>query len=77
MVQQYGDFWNFLGIVAFMASLFLWIGAAARYVVAENEARPATMPPELYGKLSSEVNLRLHQLNRQLMLLLHAGGRRP
>jgi hypothetical protein len=77
IVQQYGDFWNFLGIVTFMASLFLWIGAAARYVRAENEARPATLPPELYGKLSSEVNLRLHLLNRQLMLLLDARGRRP
>jgi len=77
IIQQYGDFWNFLSMVTFMASLLLWIGAAARYAAAEDEVRPATIPPELYGKLSSEVNLRLHLLNRQLMLLLQAGERRP
>lgn len=77
IVQQYGDFWNFLSIVTFMASLLLWIGAAARYVAANDEIKPATIPPELYGKLSSEVNLRLHLLNRQLMLLLHSEERRP
>lgn len=77
IVQQYGDFWNFLGIMTFMASLLLWITTAAGYVAAEDKVRPATIPPELYGKLSSEVNLRLHLLNRQLMLLLNAGERRP
>ena len=76
-VQQYGTFWNFLGIVTFMASLLLWISAARRYVPAEDEVQPVSIPPELYGKFSSEVNLRLHLLNRQLMLLLHAGERRP
>src|SRR5215472_60019 len=76
-VQQYGTFWNFLGIITFMASLLLWISAARRYVPAEDEVEPASIPPELYGKLSSEVNLRFHLLNRQLMLLLHAGERRP
>ena len=76
-VQQYGTFWNFLGIITFMASLLLWISAARKYVPAEDEVKPASIPPELYGKLSSELNLRLHLLNRQLMLLLHAGERRP
>lgn len=77
IVQQFGDFWNFLGIMTFMASLLLWIDAAISYVAAEDEVKTSSIPPELYGKLSSEVNLRLHLLNRQLMLLLHAGERRP
>ena len=77
IVQQNGDFWNFLGIVTFMASLLLWISASAKYVAEEDEVKPANIPPELYGKLSSEVNLRLHLLNRQLMLLLHGGERHP
>ena len=76
-LQQYGNFWNFLAIITFMASLLLWISAARRYVLVEDEGKPASIPPELYGRLSSEVNLRLHLLNRQLMLLLHAGERRP
>lgn len=76
-VQQYGNFWNFLGIITFMASLLLWIDAARRYVPAEDVVRLASIPPELYGKLSSEVNLRLHLLNRQLLLLLHTRERQP
>lgn len=76
-VQQYADLWNFLGIVTFMASLLVWIRAAYVYVPSEDEARPASIPQELYGKLSSEVNLRLHLLNRQLMQLLHTEERRP
>jgi hypothetical protein len=76
-VQQYGDLWNFLGIVTYMASLLVWIRAASQYLPAEDEVRTATIPPELYGKLSSEANLRLHLLNRHLMKLLHAEDRRP
>jgi hypothetical protein len=76
-VQQFGDFWNFLGIVTFLASLLLWLNAAARYTAVEDKVNPPSIPPELYGRLSSEVNLRLHLLNRQLMLLLHAEERRP
>jgi len=75
-VQQHGSFWNFLGIVTFMASLLLWISAAGKYVAVEDKVKLASIPPELYGRLSSEVNLRLHLLNRQLMLLLHARERR-
>ena len=76
-VQQYGTFWNFLGIITFMASLLLWISAARKYVPAEDELQPVSIPQELYGKLSSEVNLRLHLLNQQLMLLLRTRERRP
>lgn len=77
VVQQYSVFWNFLGIVTFLASLVVWIRAANLYVAAQDVVKPAIIPPELYGKLSSEVNLRLHLLNRQLVRLLHTEERRP
>ena len=77
IVQQYADFWNFLGIITFIASLLLWISASAKYVAVEEEVKLVGIPPELYGKLSSHVNLRLHLLNRQLMILLNSGERRP
>lgn len=76
-VQQYGELWNFLGILTFMASLVVWIRAANQYVTSEDVVKPAVIPPELYGKLSAEVNLRLHLLNRHLMQLLHTEDRRP
>jgi len=70
IIQQYGEFWNFLGIVTFVASLLVWISAVNKYVAVEDGVKPASISPEVYGKLSSEVNLRLHLLNRRLMLLM-------
>jgi len=77
VVQRYSDFWNFLGILTFVASLLVWIRAIWSYTVAEDAVKPAIIPPELYGKLSSEVNLRLHLLNRELMRLLRTEEHRP
>src|SRR3984893_2524448 len=76
VLQQYVVLWNFLGIFAFIASLLVWISAANRYAVSEEVAVPPAIPGELYGKVSSEVNLRLHMLNPQLIQLLHRADRR-
>lgn len=77
VAQRHWDFLNFMGILTFLASLLVWIRATMSYVASEDVLKPAVIPQELYGKLSSEVNLRLHLLNRQLMQLLHTEERRP
>ncbi len=76
-VQQYADDWNFLGIVAFLASLLVWVAAAARYPYQAEEAQQKTLTPEAYGRLSAQVNLRLYLLNRQLSQIQNSGDRRP
>ena len=76
-LQQYAAFWNFLGMVTYVASLLVWLHGLSRYSVEELPLQPAKISPEAYGKLSSELNLRLYLLNRQLTLLLHPGERRP
>ena|SRR5215831_4520611 len=77
VLQQFADFWNFLALTTFIASLLLWIHAANRYTAAEAGAQPATVPPVLYGKLSGELNLRLHLLDRELTQILRSQERRP
>jgi hypothetical protein len=75
VVQQYAVLWNFLGLFAFIASLLVWTSAASRYAESEEVAVPQTIPAELYGKLSSEVNMRLYLLNQQVIQLLHLRDR--
>lgn len=76
VLRQYAVLWNFLGLFAYIASLLVWISAANRYAVSEEIAVPPAIPAELYGQLSSEVNIRLYLLNQQLIQLLHQGDRR-
>ena len=75
VVQQYAVLWNFLGMFAFIASLLVWIGAASRSTAVEEVTVPQTIPAEVYGMISSEVNTRLILLNRQLMQFLHLENR--
>jgi hypothetical protein len=75
VLQKYAVLWNFLGMFAFIASLLVWIGAARRYTAVEEVAAPQTIPAELYGMISSEVNARLILLNRQLIQLLRLENR--
>jgi hypothetical protein len=75
VLQQYGGLWNFLGMFAFIASLLVWIGAVRRYTAVEEVTVPRTIPAELYGILSSQVNTRLVLLNRQLIHFLHLENR--
>jgi len=71
------EIWNFLSVLTFLASLLLWLAAFYLYPVREQAATPANISPEAYGKLSSEVNLRLYLLNRQINQILNSGERRP
>jgi hypothetical protein len=73
VVKRHTDFWNFLGILTFLASLMVWLRATMRYRSEEEVAQPAIISQELYGKLSAEVNLRLYLLNRQVTQLMRSG----
>jgi hypothetical protein len=75
--KAHAELWNFLGILTFLASLLLWTAAFLLYPVREEKAHPVSISPEAYGKLSSEVNLRLYLLNRQLNQILNSEERRP
>jgi hypothetical protein len=74
-LRQYAVLWNFLGLFAFIASLLVWIGAVRRYTAVEEVTVPRTIPAEVYGMISSEVNARLILLNRQLIQFLRLENR--
>ena len=74
-LQQYAVLWNFLGLFAFIASLLVWIGAVRRYTAVEEVTVAQTIPAELYGMISSQVNARLILLNRQLIQFLRLENR--
>lgn len=71
-LYDYANFWNFLGVLTFLASLLIWIGAVRTYPEAVLALHPVVVPKELYGTLSSELNVRLQLLNEQLDQLLHS-----
>ncbi len=73
---SYLNFWNFLGVLTFLASLLLWLGAARAYSETAPAWDPVFVPKELYGKLSSELNIRLRLLNEHLNQLLNPGDQR-
>ena len=75
-IAGYMNLWSFLGVLTFLASLFLWIGAARAYSETAPARGPVIVPKELYGKLSSELNVRLRLLNEHLNQLLNSGGQR-
>jgi len=77
LLELYANFWNFLDILAFLASVSLWIFAVLRYTPETQKETLPTVSKEQYGKLSTELNLRLYLLNEQLTHLLQSRGSRP
>lgn len=75
--KRHAEMWNFLGILTFLASLLLWTAAFNFYSACEEEVHSVKLPPEAYGRLSSEVNLRLYLLNQQLNQIMNSEERRP
>jgi hypothetical protein len=75
-VQQWATFWGFLDIITYFATLLIWLAAVSFYTESVPQAAPPMIPKELYGKLSSELNLRLHHINRQLNQLLRSEDQR-
>ncbi len=70
---NYVNFWNFLGVLIFLASLLIWIGAAHAYPAKAAAREFAFVSKEEYGRLSSELNVRLRQLNERLDKVPHSG----
>lgn len=75
-VQRLVNFWGFLDILTYLATLLIWLNAVSRYRESQAAMAPAAIPKELYGKLSLELNLRLHFLNQQLNQLLRSQDQR-
>jgi hypothetical protein len=75
-IQELANFWRFLDILTYLATLLIWLNAVSRYSESAAHAPPTAIPKELYGKLSSELNLRLHHLNQQLNQLLRSEDHR-
>jgi len=70
-LQTYGNFWKFLDILAFLATLFIWTKAARSYTIATEAAIPPVMTePEItrdsYARVSQQLNRRLTSLNERL-----------
>ncbi len=74
-VQQFAVFWGFLDVITYLATLLIWVNAVSFYPKLATQAMPPAIPKELHGKLSSEVNLRLDHLNRQLSRLFRSEDR--
>jgi hypothetical protein len=60
---------NFLDILAFLATLLLWIRAVREHTETELVIVPAPVSPDTYAKLSLKVNERLRLLNERLIHL--------
>jgi hypothetical protein len=72
-----GPLWNYLDMLTFMASLFLWIKAARNYLEVRTTVTAPELTPELYAELSHRLNSRLHVLNNRLDRLFRSEDTRP
>jgi hypothetical protein len=76
--RSIGSFYHYLELLAFSATLLLWIGAAWMYSEArEKNLEPARLTPEKYDSLSQEINSRLHGLNSRLDQFFRSKDLRP
>lgn len=74
-LQKFADYWSFLSIVAYLATVLLWVRAAVAYRATDEQPAPSPLSPETYRELSSELDQQLNGLNRQLEQLLRSDGR--
>lgn len=75
-LELYANFWSFLDIIAFLASLFLWIAAVQSHAPEKRAEEFPAISKEQYAEFSAKLDLRLHILNEQLNTLLHSGAPR-
>jgi|SRR5208282_4992789 len=71
-VNAYASLWSFLDILTFLASLLIWIGAARADSVTVPARKIAAVSKEEYGRLSTELNVRLRHLNERLDRVPHS-----
>jgi hypothetical protein len=78
-IQTYVNFWNFLDILTFLATLFIWTKTVRSYSIAL-EAPPAiaggAMSKETYQNASPVLNHKLASLNERLARISGLRGRR-
>jgi hypothetical protein len=75
-LDSYLPLWNFLAMVAFLASLLLW-SWALREKLPEKAVEPEMLPDRVYGDMTPEINLRLKVLNENLEQFWHPGRKGP
>ena len=63
--DSYVPLWNFLGMLAFLASMLLWTWAL-RKPPTEKRLKETLLPSGVYQTLAPQFNLRLRLLNEQL-----------
>ena len=71
-LDQYDALWNLLGMLAFLASLLLWI-VALRVPSLAPTREELLLPGSVYPNFSPQINLRLHLLNKQLSQFWNVG----
>lgn len=71
--DQFFAWWNLLGVVAFLITLFLWTWAFWRPLPEPLSAIPF-LSEDVYRKISPEINLRLRLLNDQLSYFWNTGA---
>jgi hypothetical protein len=71
----YVPLWNFLGMLAFLASMLLWTWAL-REPHTEGSREETLLPAGVYQTFAPQFNLRLRLLNEQLLQFWKTGATR-
>ena len=71
-LDQYNVLWNLLGMLAFLASVLLWI-VAFRVPSPAPIREEVLLPDTVYPSLRPQINLRLHLLNKHLSQFWNVG----
>lgn len=74
---SFGSMCSYLDILAFVASLLLWVGAVRSSSDSPSIASQPALSREHYAELSAKLNSRLHLLNHRLDNLFRSGDSRP
>lgn len=75
-LNRYVPIWNFLEMLAFLASLLLWTWAL-RKKLPESASSVTLLPEAVYSTLTPEINVRLESLNENLKRLWYPEVKRP
>jgi hypothetical protein len=72
LFDKYSNLWNFLDILFFLATVFIWIYAVREYSVDRAARIPTLVSAESYELMSGQVNIRLRALNDHLAHFLRS-----
>ena len=71
-----GMWWEFFQILAFLATLLIWINAVRQPLEVPQPARAPLLSTDQYAQVSQQLNTRLQALNDRLNHLLRSGDAR-